>query len=87
MADRAKPTILICTSCGEVTTIPKDRDYRPLWRQGWRWIGSQSLFSCPGCPPVLIVGADGKHYRPKMTEGPDGEGTVSPSGPHPKQGA
>jgi predicted RNA-binding Zn-ribbon protein involved in translation (DUF1610 family) len=87
MTSRTKRTILICTACGEVATIPKDRDHRPLWSKGWRWIGSQNLFSCPNCPPVVIVGADGKHYLPMAAKGPDAEGTASSPGPHPKQGA
>lgn len=92
MADRKKPTILICTACGEVATIPKNRDHRPLWAAGWRWIGSQDLNSCPGCPPVVIVGADGKHYPPgfrgrQKTKGSDVEKADSTSEPHPNQGA
>jgi hypothetical protein len=86
MSARARPMILICTNCAEVATLPKDRDHRRLWDKGWRWIGTHDLFSCPGCLPVVLVSEDGKHRSPKRlravnAEGPDTEGTASPSGP------
>jgi len=58
-----KRTTITCTSCGTTTDVPADGNHRPLWEQGWRWIGSQDLFSCPPCPPVIMVTADGRHQR------------------------
>ncbi|GAB2717663.1 hypothetical protein GCM10010442_43490 [Kitasatospora kifunensis] len=31
------------------------------WRDGWRWLGSLRLMSCPACPPLVIVGKSGEH--------------------------
>jgi hypothetical protein len=58
-----KRTTIACTNCGATTDVPADGNHRPLWEQGWRWIGSQDLFSCPPCPPVIVVTKDGRHQR------------------------
>jgi hypothetical protein len=64
MHTRWKSTAVTCTTCGVGAPLPKDRDHSVLWGAGWRWIGSQDLFSCPGCPPVIVVDEDGRHMLP-----------------------
>ncbi|WP_329204005.1 hypothetical protein [Streptomyces sp. NBC_01435] len=67
-----KPTAVTCTRCRASAPIPEDRDYRPLWEAGWRWIGSQNLFSCPPCPPVIVVDEQGRHRRRPRSRGAAG---------------
>ncbi len=57
------PTPSPAPRCGASAPVPEDRDHRSLWDAGWRWIGSQGLFSCPDCPPVLVVDRQGRHLR------------------------
>lgn len=52
-----------CTRCGATADVSDDRDHRPLWTRGWRWIGTQALFSRPPCQPVIVVTEDGRHQR------------------------
>ncbi|MFM9780366.1 hypothetical protein [Streptomyces scabiei] len=59
-----KPSFLTCTNCGATADLPEDRNHTPLWEAGWRWIGTQNLYSCPGCPPVIVVDAQGRHTLP-----------------------
>lgn len=54
-------TTVTCSRCSATTNVPEDGDYSPLWDAGWRWIGSWDLFSCPDCPPVIVVTEDGRH--------------------------
>jgi hypothetical protein len=54
---------LVCTARGAIVSRPAPCRFAPLWDAGWRWIGTQGLYSCPDCPPVLIV-RDGRHVRP-----------------------
>ncbi|MFJ2780203.1 hypothetical protein [Kitasatospora sp. NPDC087315] len=58
----SKSDAIVCTTtgCENAAAVPEDRDHRPLWMAGWRWIGSQNLYSCPTCPPLLIE-EDGAH--------------------------
>jgi hypothetical protein len=65
-----KPTTVTCTRCAASAPIPEDRDHRPLWDAGWRWIGSQDLYSCPACPPVIVVDAEGRHLRGPGADAP-----------------
>lgn len=58
-----KPMSLTCTACAATAPLPEDRDHRGLWDAGWRWIGSLNLFSCPACPPVIVVDEQGRHRR------------------------
>ncbi|MDX3516111.1 hypothetical protein PV755_45700 [Streptomyces caniscabiei] len=58
-----KPTTITCTRCAAAVPVPEGRDHRPLWAAGWRWIGSQDLYSCPACPPVIVVDVEGRHHR------------------------
>jgi len=67
-------TTITCTRCSATAVVPDDGDFSPLWDAGWRWIGSWDLFSCPPCPPVVVVAADGRHQR-----GPGAELTVAVS--------
>ncbi|MFE2911389.1 hypothetical protein [Kitasatospora indigofera] len=59
-----KPTAIECTRCEVVADLPEDRDHSHLWDAGWRWIGTEGLFSCPECPPVVVVDEAGFHLRP-----------------------
>lgn len=52
-----------CTQCAVVAEVAAYADYAALWDCGWRWIGTQELFSCPACPPVIVVDQDGRHRR------------------------
>jgi hypothetical protein len=61
---REKPTSLTCTRCGTTALLPEGRDHSALWDAGWRWIGSAGLFSCPSCPPVIVVDEQGRHVLP-----------------------
>ena len=54
-------TTLTCTRCEASAEVPEDGDCAPLWDEGWRWIGTWELFSCPDCPPVVTVTTDGRH--------------------------
>lgn len=54
---------ITCTNCGTAAALPEDRDHSGLWDAGWRWIGSLDLFSCPGCPPAVLVDDQGRHSR------------------------
>jgi hypothetical protein len=54
---------LECTACGARVPRPAAGRFEPLWRAGWRWLGTMGLYSCPGCPPV-VVELDGRHVRP-----------------------
>ncbi|MEU3704675.1 hypothetical protein AB0E82_20600 [Streptomyces anulatus] len=57
----ARSTVVTCTLCGTTVPRPADVQWRPLWDEGWRWLGSQDLYSCPACPPVLVVDEQGRH--------------------------
>ncbi|MFE1206427.1 hypothetical protein ACFW5V_32590 [Streptomyces sp. NPDC058762] len=46
---------LRCSLCGTTVPKPPPVQWSPLWAEGWRWIGSQNLYSCPACPPVIVV--------------------------------
>jgi len=52
-----------CTRCHTTAEVPPDGNHAPLWDAGWRWMGSQKLYSCPTCPPVITVAPDGRHRR------------------------
>lgn len=54
---------VVCTGCGG-SAVPEGRDYSGLWDSGWRWLATLGLFSCPGCPPVVLVDGEGRHLRP-----------------------
>jgi endogenous inhibitor of DNA gyrase (YacG/DUF329 family) len=56
-------TTISCTRCSAVAQVPDDGAFRPLWDAGWRWLGSLELFSCPPCPAVVEVDAEGRHRR------------------------
>jgi hypothetical protein len=56
-------TAVTCTRCKATALLPDDRDHSGLWDVGWRWIGSWNLFSCPTCPPVIVVDEQGRHRR------------------------
>jgi hypothetical protein len=58
---RTRSTFLTCTNCQATAELPEDRNHSGLWDAGWRWIGTWELFSCPGCPPVIVVTEDGRH--------------------------
>lgn len=57
-------TAISCTRCSTTAEVPADGDHSALWDAGWRWIGSQNLYSCPACPPVVVVDAQGRHTLP-----------------------
>ncbi|WP_160159900.1 hypothetical protein [Streptomyces sp. SLBN-31] len=44
-------------------TVPQ----APLWDAGWRWLGTLGRYSCPDCPPVVLV-VNGVHRAPGRTE-------------------
>jgi hypothetical protein len=46
--------------CEATSPRPAPCQWAPLWAQGWRWIGSLALFSCPACPPV-VLDENGRH--------------------------
>ncbi|MGW7090046.1 hypothetical protein ACWGH2_42055 [Streptomyces sp. NPDC054871] len=52
-----------CTNCATSVPKPADAQWAPLWDKGWRWLGTLKLFSCPDCPPLLIVDEQGRHVR------------------------
>lgn len=54
--------LLACSSCDRTAQEPEDRDYTPLWRAGWRWVG-RGLASCPDCPPLVRTDEQGRHRR------------------------
>ncbi|MCA1223566.1 hypothetical protein [Streptomyces sp. 8L] len=54
---------ITCTTCKTAAAVPEDGDHSPLWDAGWRWIGTEKLFSCPDCPPLLLVDDQGRHLR------------------------
>lgn len=59
--DAAAARLLTCTTCGSSVPEQAPGQYRPLWDKGWRWLGSLKLFSCPDCPPVVVVDQQGRH--------------------------
>ncbi|MEV7681502.1 hypothetical protein AB0O64_23555 [Streptomyces sp. NPDC088341] len=63
-----KPDTVTCTACGTQVPRPADVQWRPLWDAGWRWVGSQDLYSCPDCPPVIVVDDQGRHRSPQQIE-------------------
>jgi ribosomal protein S27AE len=65
MHSRSKSIDVTCTRCGTAAALPENRDHSGLWAGGWRWIGSLDLFSCPDCPPVVIVDEHGQHLLPQ----------------------
>ncbi|MDJ0464962.1 hypothetical protein [Streptomyces sp. H27-C3] len=65
----ARSTVVVCTRCAAEVPRPPDVQWRPLWDEGWRWIGSQNLFSCPACPPVILVDEQGRHRAPQQVAG------------------
>lgn len=52
---------VICTACEASVAKPADCQWRPLWEAGWRWLGTMNLYSCPECPPVVLVDEQGRH--------------------------
>ncbi|MFI9824573.1 hypothetical protein ACIHFC_29590 [Streptomyces sp. NPDC052013] len=62
-APAPKPLTVTCTRCQDTAQLPQDRDHCGLWDAGWRWIGSHQVFSCPACPPVVVVTEQGRHRR------------------------
>ena len=60
---RAAGEELICTACGMSVPRPAPCQWTPMWEAGWRWIGTLDLYSCPECPPVVLVEEDGRHVR------------------------
>lgn len=64
MGTLTKSTVLTCTGCGTTAPVPADRDHSELWDAGWRWLGTAGLFSCPPCPPVVVVDDLGRHLLP-----------------------
>ncbi|MFD6825253.1 hypothetical protein ACFWC5_33595 [Streptomyces sp. NPDC060085] len=56
--------IVTCTNCRASALQPESGQFAPLWDAGWRWIASMSLYSCPQCPPVVLVDALGRHQAP-----------------------
>ncbi|MFD7763620.1 hypothetical protein [Streptomyces microflavus] len=68
-----------CTRCAAAVPRPEPGQWQILWDQGWRWLGSRNLFSCPDCPPVITVDKQGRH-----TAGP---GLLTPQPPEPELGA
>ncbi|MDC2951054.1 hypothetical protein [Streptomyces heilongjiangensis] len=55
---------LTCGACGTSRSKPAPGQWAPLWDAGWRWLGALGLFSCPACPPVVVVDEQGRHLRP-----------------------
>ena len=52
---------LTCSTCGATTPKPGPCQYEPLWQAGWRWLGTHQVYSCPACPPVVLVDEKGRH--------------------------
>lgn len=63
MSIRTRRTSVTCTACQTSADLPENRDHRGLWAAGWRWLGTLDLFSCPACPPVVVVDENGRHRR------------------------
>lgn len=53
---------LTCGACGAAVPRPAPGQFAPLWDQGWRWLGSLDLYSCPSCPPVVLDDEHGAHH-------------------------
>ncbi|MEU3904144.1 hypothetical protein AB0F20_10030 [Streptomyces goshikiensis] len=70
-AETAAATVT-CGTCGLSVLKPPPARWAPLWDAGWRWLGTRGLFSCPGCPPVLVVDPEGRHIRPQAPDGGQG---------------
>lgn len=58
-----KATAVTCTLCARSALLPENRNHSGLWDEGWRWLGSANLFSCPDCPPMVEVDEQGYHRR------------------------
>ncbi|MGW2496218.1 hypothetical protein ACWCV2_17170 [Streptomyces pseudogriseolus] len=59
----AAADMLRCSLCGTAVPKPAPCQWAPRWDEGWRWVGSLGLFSCPDCPPILVVDEVGRHLR------------------------
>lgn len=70
---------LTCSACRTSVPKPPDAQWRPLWDAGWRWLGTWKQYSCPDCPPVLVLDEQGRHRL-----GP-GARAVGPAKPAPMQ--
>ncbi|MFD4412468.1 hypothetical protein [Streptomyces sp. NPDC058475] len=55
---------LVCGACGASVPKPAPGRWAPRWDEGWRWLGSLGMFSCPACPPVVVVDELGRHVQP-----------------------
>ncbi|MFF0754351.1 hypothetical protein [Streptomyces sp. NPDC004267] len=53
-----------CGACKTTIPRPEPVKWAPLWDAGWRWLASLGLYSCPACPPVVVVDEHGRHVRP-----------------------
>lgn len=62
MAAPTRSAFLTCTLCGTSVDRPAAGQWAGRWEEGWRWIGSQNLYSCPTCPPMILVADDGTHH-------------------------
>lgn len=58
----------VCTACGTAVKRPGAGQWAALWQAGWRWLGTLGLYSCPDCPEVVSVIADGRHVAGPGTE-------------------
>ncbi|MFE9437034.1 hypothetical protein [Streptomyces sp. NPDC006640] len=60
-AETEAAALMKCEACKTTVPRPDDCQFAPLWDAGWRWLGSLGLYSCPACPPVVVVDEMGAH--------------------------